>query len=69
MFTITNTYTHAKITPHNNGFSKIAQANGMRPYDGGITGEWYSHLRWGDYGRMVFAPTSDLASIPTIAIQ
>ncbi|MEY2845177.1 MAG: hypothetical protein RL076_723 [Chloroflexota bacterium] len=33
--------TYAKITEHNNGFSNIARANGIRPYDGGITGEWY----------------------------
>ena len=49
--------TYAKITSHNNGFSKIARANvcvptmgglranGIRTYDGGITGEWYSLLQ------------------------
>ncbi|MEY2845099.1 MAG: hypothetical protein RL076_645 [Chloroflexota bacterium] len=36
---------YAKITEHNNGFSKFACVNGIRPYDGG------------DDGRISFAPT------------
>ena len=43
-----DTNTYAKITEHNNGFSKIARVNGICPYDGrGLRAVWYSPLRWG----------------------
>ena len=38
--------TYAKITSHNNGFSKIARANVCVPTMGGITGEYHAPLRW-----------------------